>query len=100
MRYLFKSSAQLNTYYGGILGFGKAVSTHTTLFGKFDNKNNPWGVLLQTSQTTQNQTSPEYAGKWEDEECTIRAKFLETEYMNLVPQIGIGQTNYTENALI
>ena len=95
-----KASAQLNTYYGGILGFGKAVSTHTTLLGKFDNKNNPWGVLLQTSQTTQNQTSPEYAGKWEDEENTIRAKFLEPEYMTLLPQSGAGQTNYTENALI
>ena len=95
-----KASARLNTYYGGILGYGMAVSTHTILVGKYHSKNNPWGVLLETSKVALNQTSPEYAGKWEDDECTIRAKFLETEFMTLLPQNGNIQTNYTENTLI
>ncbi|MBR3790927.1 MAG: hypothetical protein IKK20_03915, partial [Clostridia bacterium] len=95
-----KSSAQLVTWFGGILGYGNAVSSHTTLIGKYDYKNKPWGVLLETSQTPANKTSPEYAGKWEDEDCTVRAEFLKTEYITLPAQTGNIQTRYTENALI
>ena len=97
-----ESSGQIYVWFGGVIGFGNAVSTHTTLLGKFNAKNKPWGILLQTTPNKKS-TSPEYLGKWADEEQTERAEFLTTSHMNIATQSPIQgnlQTSFTENQLI
>lgn len=98
-----KSTALVNTYYGGILGYGYAVSQHTVLEGTYDSRNNPWGIMLQNSLNgSQNLTSPEYDGKWQDEEKTTRAKFIDTKFMTITvktPIITSALSNHKENAL-
>ena len=97
-----KSTAQIVNYYGGIVGYGKTVKTHTTLLGKYDEKTKPWGVLLKASQIESNFTSPEFAGKWADAEKTTLAVFKNTEFMTIKissPISGTITSNEIENVL-
>lgn len=96
-----KSTAQIVTYYGGIVGYGKTVKTHTTLLGEYNEKTKPWGVLLQASWQQNNMTSPEFAGKWADAEKTTIAVFKNTQFMNISvtsPISGNLSSNEQENS--
>ena len=97
-----KSTAQIVTYYGGIVGYGKTVKTHTTLLGEYNDKTKPWGVLLQASWQQNNMTSPEFAGKWADAEKITLAVFKNTQFMNISvtsPIVGKLSSNEQENQL-
>ena len=99
-----ESTGMVTTYFGGVIGYGYAVKQHTIVKGQYDSRNNPWGKLLFESllETPNNQTSPEFAGKWQDEENKTWADFLDTDYMSInvtSPIITTSPANNHENAL-
>lgn len=63
-----RSMALVNTYFGGILGYGKTVEAPSTLHGEFNSRLNPWGYMLELEDAVNRKfTSPEYLGKWSEE---------------------------------